>query len=118
MLALILSKWKEIVVVLALLGSVYIVYDYIYDRGVNATNSEWEAKLAKQAEFRQQQIDTIEQLSKTNIEQTLLANDRMSKELKALQKSIIGKPMTTPDCQPSKDFVEIYNQTINKVNKK
>ncbi len=118
MLALILSKWKDIVIVLALLGSVYVVYDYIYDRGVNATNSEWEAKITKQEEFRQQQIDTIEQLAKTSIEQTLLSNDKVFKDLKAIQKSIGNKPMTTPECQPSKDFIEIYNQTIERINKK
>lgn len=119
MLAILLSKWKEILLVIAVLSATALVYNKIYTRGFENANTKWEERVEQMEAKLDGRISSIEQLSKTTIEQTLIANYKVAEDMKKLRDSIKNIPLTTiPNCKPSLEFGNIYNQAIKRGNAK
>ena len=80
-LKLLLSRWKEILLVIAVLGAVAFVYNKIYNSGFENANAKWEERVEQMEAKLDGRISSIEQLSKTTIEQTLIANYKVAEDL-------------------------------------
>ena len=115
---LLLSKWKEILAIIILAGSLYFIYDAIYDRGYNASETKWVEKEQSRANFIEEQLTRIEGFAKTNLEHTLIANESVRKDISNIK--LKGSPTTIikGDCIPSEEFITTYNKMIDRSNHK
>lgn len=118
LLGLLSKYWKDVAVILIISAMIYQGYNWVYDRGVQEERSVWIEKQKKVEEFRTSQITGIEGFAKTNLEQTLMNQEKNAKELRDLLAKVGGKPLTNVDCIPSVDFTGTYNAVINRGNKK
>ena len=119
-LLLLKNNWKQIVLVIALAGMVYTGYNWVWDRGYTKANVEWQEVVQKQADERAKRIDELVGYSKTNLEQTLINNEKVQKDLAEIKRASKGKPATVivgKDCNPSPDFIDSYNKAIARGNK-
>lgn len=117
LLSLLRAYWKQVVGAILLIIVLTMTYNFIYDRGVTASNIKWEAKFAEQEKIRAEQITSIEGFTKITLEQTLINNDKMKADLESIYSRLKGKSTTVikeGKCTPSPDFISTYNEIINR----
>ncbi len=102
--------WKQIFLVLAIAAVLGTAYKVVYDRGYKDADTHWQEIQASQEAFRDKQIESIRQLSVTGIEQTLLNNATLAKEIRLLAQT--NKPLTSVPCEPTPDFIGAYNAVL------
>lgn len=112
------NQWKNILVVLVIVGTLYWAYDTVYDKGYKEAEAVWIEKLDKMEKARDERIANIEGFAKTNLEQTLLNNAETQKDIDVILGKIKGKTLTSVPCTPTDDFVSSYNTVIQRGNKK
>lgn len=120
-LAILRNNWKQIIIGIAILGVVYTGYNWVWDRGYNTANTKWQEVVQKQADERAARIEELTGYAKTNLEQSLISSEKVQKDLLEIKRNFKGKPATVivgKDCVPSSDFVQTYNQAINRGNAK
>lgn len=118
---LIKAHLREVVGAIVIIVLLWWAYSTVYNNGVQDTNKVWEARIELQQKVRDEQISSIESLSKVTLEQTLINNDKTRKELNAIYSKVKGKPTTVivdGKCEPSEDFMRTYNEIIEKGNQK
>lgn len=116
-----LKNWKTIVSYLALLLALFFVYNYIYQRGVNATTIVYEAKLKAQQELLDKRIATIENNSSKLIEQGKINSESTKKDLDKILVATKNKPLVVVkngECIPSKTFLDSWNSINLRGNQK
>ncbi len=117
--ALLLKYWKELVVILALIGIAYSGYSYVYNLGYKAAEAECAKKLQVIEDLKEKRIQEIQDYAKANLEQTVLNNVNTSKDIKA----ILNKKQEPPTviiegkCQPSESYIKTYNAIIERANR-
>ena len=119
--ALLLKNWKNIVKVLAILLSLFFVYNYIYQRGVEATTVVYEAKIKAQQEQLDKQIATLEKNSTLLVEQSNLNSAMVKKDLNKILAAAKTKPLViykNGECSPSQTFLDSWNQINLRGNQK
>ena len=119
--ALLLKNWKNIVKVLAILLSLFFVYNYIYQRGVEATTVVYEAKIKAQQEQLDKQIASIEKNSILLVEQGNLNSAMVKKDLNKILAAAKTKPLViykNGECSPSQTFLDSWNQINLRGNQK
>jgi len=114
------NNWKQIILATMLVSIAYAGYNWVWDRGYTKANIEWQEVVQKQANERAARIEELIGYSKTNLEQSLINNEKVQKDLLEIKRNSKGKPTTVivgKDCAPSPDFVNSYNQAIARGNK-
>jgi len=118
---LLLKYWKQILISGSLILSLFLVYNYVYQRGVDATTIKYEAKLKAQEELLNKRITTIENNSQVLIEQGILATNNTKKDLDKILASTKNKPLViykNDECIPSQTFLDSWNQINLRGNQK
>jgi hypothetical protein len=90
----------------------------IYNKGATDERAVWQKQIAETEKLRDQQVASIEEFSKTTLDQQVLNNIQKTKELQEILNKIKNKPLTNVPCTPSTDFIDAYNSTITRGNKK
>jgi hypothetical protein len=115
------NSWKQIIIGLVIFGAVYTGYNWVWDRGYNTAGAEYREVLQEQADARAKQIEELTGYAKTNLEQSLVSNEKLQRDLAEIKRNAKGKPTTVvvdKDCVPSPDFIQTYNKAIDKGNGK
>lgn len=114
LLVLLKKYWKYLVLALVL----WFLYTTIYNMGVQDTNANWEVRIEKQEKLRDEQITQIESLAKVTLEQTLINNLKVNKDLRSINLKIGTTTIKDGECIPSKEFIDTFNTIISKGNSK
>lgn len=112
-LTFLLKNWKSIVSCLALLFALFFVYNYVYQRGVDATTITYEAKLKAQQELLDKRIASLEETSSQLVEQGKTNNAAVKQDLNKILAAAKNKPLVVlknGECNPSKTFLDSWNQ--------
>jgi hypothetical protein len=110
--------WKEIAGVLIIALLLYQAYSTVYGYGYEDAAGEWEAKFAQIEKERDEKIAQIEGFSRTTLEQSLINDSKTKKDLALILSNMKGAPATSvPDCIPTSQYINSYNQMIDVVNK-
>ena len=119
MSTLLLKYWKELVVLISIIGVAYAGYSYIYNKGYEAANLECAIRLQEIEEMKAKHIKEIQDYAKANLEQTVLNNVNTSKDIKAIlnKKPEVATVIIEGKCKPSDSFIETYNAVIERANK-
>lgn len=120
-LTLLKNSWKQIIIGLAIFGVVYIGYNWIYDRGYADSSAAWTKIVEKQAKDRDDKIQELTGYARSNLEQSLINNQKVLDDLMIIKRNAKGKPTTViinGDCKPSSEFIDSYNKAIEKGNTK
>lgn len=120
-LTILRNNWKQIIMAIAIAGVIYTGYNWVWERGYNTATVECQTLLDKQAKEREERMEALTGYARSNLEQSLINNQKVIKELADIKAASKGKATTViinGDCKPSPDFVQTYNQAIAKGNSK
>lgn len=112
-----MANWDKILIAILIVSIAYTGYNIIYHRGYTAASQEWQIKFDNQKKFREEQITQIEAYTKTTLEQMLIANRDVSRDIRNIHATIKGQPLTNIPCTPSESFVGVYNDMLKRANK-
>ena len=118
---ILLKYWKQILVSSALVLSLVLVYNYVYQRGVAATTQVYEAKLKAQQDLIDKRIANIEQTSQVLAEQSKIAATSTHADLAKILQAAKNKPLVVyknGECIPSQTFLDSWNQINLRGNQK
>jgi hypothetical protein len=120
MVAIFFAKyWKQLILSIVLTVSAYIVYNYIYQRGVVDTTIVYEHKIKDYQDRLDKRISTIETNSVLLVSTAQAHTDLLNKDIDAivlLSKKKSSFTINQGKCIPSTDFIDSYNSVINKAN--
>lgn len=116
-----LKYWKQIVVILSLAASVFFAYNYVYTKGYDAASKAYEQEIANYKKEVSDKIAAIERTSTLLLEQSIVEQQKDAEDFAKLLATIKNKKMYVINnniCEPSPDLVKIYNDSIDRANKK
>jgi len=120
-MTLVLMYWKQIILAGILAGVSLLGYQHAYNAGYTKATSKYEKMMKDYSDNLDKRIEGLEVKSTVLIEQTLLGNQSTKLDLDKLQLAIRNKPMYVIDasgkCRLSSDFIDMYNNSVNRVNK-
>ena len=99
------------------LATGYIGYSYVKSIGYNEAKVECDQRFKEYNDIVMQKIERIESNSTTLVENSKIANEKLSEDITTIMKSVKGKTLTivkNGECVPSQTF----SDTINSVNKR
>jgi hypothetical protein len=121
LLLLFKKYWKQLIVIAAIVIAAITGYMSIKNIGYREASAECTERMAEFNNSLKEVITVIEKNSSTLVKQSEESNLILKKDISNILSTIKNKPLyiiKDGKCSPSVDFVEGYNQIIDRVNKK
>ena len=116
MTLILLKYWKHLVVVVALLASLYGSFLYVKNIGYKEAEAKYAEVIAKNELAILEKSKSIEIMSNVLVEQQKLANTQLTTSINSIMTGLKGKTLTiikNGECTPSQTFSDSFS-TINK----
>jgi flagellar capping protein FliD len=113
------SFWKEIFVVLLVSGILYTGYYKVKHIGYKEAAEECAQKSKEYNDKLDKLIDKISENSELLIASSEASSASLKKDFGTILTTIRNKPLYVIEqgkCTPSKDFVDAYNEAVDRVN--
>lgn len=111
--------WREAIVVLLVSGILYTGYYKVKDIGYKQANLECSQRMTEFNNSLDKLIVAIETNSTALIKESVESRVILKKDISNILSTIRNKPLFVIDqgkCMPSENFIDTYNQVIDRVN--
>lgn len=118
---LLLKFWRQIVGILLLSVVLFAGYSYVENIGYTRATVEYTKQMKDFNDKLDKRIDNLEQSSAVLITASIANKEQAAKDFKTILQAAKNKPLYTIQnniCAPSTDFINTYNEAINRANKK
>ncbi len=108
-----------IIVIVAFITAVsvsYAIYSRGYTSGYNVAVIEHEKEMAQLIESHNKMEDSLEILAKALKDKDAEIVVKLDTKLTSILKGVKGMKLTTPECNPSKEFIGGWNEITNTAN--
>lgn len=117
------SYWKQLLIIVVVSIAAYFVYNKIYTLGYNTAAAECAEKMKEYTEKLDSRIAGLEEASNTLVTEAIESRKVIRKDFSTILASIKNKPLyvvnnVTGECAPSVDLVRVYNEAVDRANKK
>lgn len=119
--ALLLKFWKQIAGVILLSAVLFTAYSYVENIGYTKATVEYTRQMKDFNDKLDRRIDNLEKNSAALIDASIANKEQAAKDFKTILQAAKNKPLYTIQnnvCAPSIDFINTYNEAINRANKK
>lgn len=123
LLSLLKSYWKHLIVIIAIVGASYFVYNHVYTKGYDAAyivaTQECNDRMMEYNKRLDSLITKIEDSSNALIKESQESRIALKKDVSTILSTIKNKPLYTIEhgkCKPSDDFIDTYNKVVERVN--
>lgn len=120
-LLLLKKNWKYVVIALTISALCYTVYSKIKDIGYQEATAECVERMQKYNDKLDTLIVAVESSSASLAAKNIEDKESLRKDFAVILATIKNKPLYVIEqgkCKPSEDFVNIYNQVVDRVNVK
>lgn len=119
--AFLLKYWKQLIVLLSVVIALSLLYNHTYNKGYDAASKAYEQEIAKYKKEVSDKIAAIERTSTLLLEQSIVEQQKDAEDFEKLLATIKNKKMYVINnniCEPSPDLVKIYNDSVDRANKR
>ncbi len=114
------TYWKQLITVLVISFLCVFLYNHVYNKGYSDATIVCEKRVSDYESKLNEQISTVEKLSKQLAVSTSTAERQRKKDFNNIIESIKNKPLYIVEqgtCKPSEEYINAYNAAVDRANK-
>jgi hypothetical protein len=119
MTLILLKYWKQLIIIGALLASLYGGFLYVKNIGYKEAESKYTEIIASNERAIEDKSKSIEIMSNVLVEQQKLANTQLTTSINSIMMGLKGKTLTiikNGECTPSQTFSDSFQEINKRVN--